>query len=75
MNTILERAVAILTKLPEAEQEAIGLRLLEDLETECAWNERFARTQDGLAELAWQASDRIARGEVFGYDPSNRSAA
>ena len=52
MNKMLEKAVAELAKLPEAEQEAYAARLLDELEIEHGWDERFAKTQD-LLSLLW----------------------
>jgi hypothetical protein len=74
MNRILERAIAELARLPEAEQEAYGVQLLEELESERGWDERFANSQDLLGEMARRARDEVARGDVLPCDPSNRSA-
>ncbi|MCC7167801.1 MAG: hypothetical protein IT565_09530 [Rhodospirillales bacterium] len=41
MNTILERAIAELAKLSDAEQEAYALQLLEVMEDEKGWDERW----------------------------------
>jgi hypothetical protein len=64
MNKMLERAFAEVAKLPEEEQEAIASRLLEELEIERGWDERFARSQDKLAEMARKAKEQHARGET-----------
>lgn len=74
MNKILERAIAELAKLPEEEQEAYGLQLLEELENERGWNERFAKSQDVLGAMAAEAREEAARGEALPYDPSDRPA-
>jgi len=74
MNKILERAIAQLAKLPEEEQEAYGLQLLEELESERGWDERFAKSQDLLGAMAAQAREDVARGDVLPYDPSDRPA-
>lgn len=72
MNTVLEIAIARLAALPDGEQEAYGLQLLEELENERGWNERFAKTQDLLGALAAQAMEDVARGDVLPFDPSDR---
>ena len=72
MNKILERAIAQLARLPEEEQEAYGVQLLEELENEHGWDERFAKSQDLLGKMAAQAREEIAQGDVLPYDPSDR---
>lgn len=74
MNKMLERAIAQLARLPEEEQEAYGLQLLDKLENERGWDERFAKSQDLLGAMAAQAREEVARGDVFPYDPSDRPA-
>lgn len=72
MHKMLERAIAQLARLPEKEQEAYGLQLLEELENERGWVDRFAKSQDVLGAMAAQAREEIARGDVLPYDPSDR---
>ena len=74
MHKMLERAFAEVAKLPEDRQEAIARRILEDVEAERGWDERFAKSQDKLWELAERAREEVARGDVLPYDPSNRHA-
>ena len=74
MNKMLERAIAQLAKLSEEEQEAYGLQLLEELENERGWDERFAKSQDVLGAMAAAAREEAARGEVLPYDPADRPA-
>lgn len=74
MNKILERAIAELAKLSDAEQEAYALQLLEVMEDEKGWDERFAKSQDRLAAMARQAREDAAKGETLPMDPSDRSA-
>lgn len=61
MNKILKRAIVQLASLPEEEQEAYGLQLLEELENERGWDERFAKSQDLLGAMAAQAREEVAR--------------
>ena len=74
MHKMLERAFAEVAKLPEDRQEAIARRILEDVEAERGWDERFAKSQDKLGELARRAREEVARGDVLPYDPSDRPA-
>lgn len=64
MNRMLARAVEEASRLPEDRQEALGHLLLEEMEAERGWEERFAATGDKLAELARRARERHARGET-----------
>ena len=72
MNKILERALAAIAKLPDEQQEAIGANILDDLETEKGWEERFASSQDRLAELSKRAGEHIAASDTLPFDPSDR---
>lgn len=72
MNKMLERALAEIEKLPEDEQEAIACVILDEIEAEKGWDERFARSQDRLADLARRAGDRITEGKTAPFDPSDR---
>jgi hypothetical protein len=55
MTQLLEKAFDEAAKLPESEQDAFALFMLEELDAERGWNEAFARSQDKLARLAAQA--------------------
>ena len=72
MNKLLEQAFAEASKLPEDQQEAIAGRILEEMEAERGWSERFARSQDKLAELSRRAGEHIACGTTLPFDPSDR---
>jgi hypothetical protein len=72
VNALLEKALAELGRLPEAAQETIARIILEEIEAERAWDERLARSQDQLGELARSARAEVERGEVLRYDPSKR---
>jgi hypothetical protein len=74
MNALLEKALAEVARLPEAEQEAIASLILDEIAAERDWDERFARTQDQLGDLVRSARAEVARGEVLPGDPSDRSA-
>jgi hypothetical protein len=72
MNTLLEKALAEVARLPEAEQEAIATLILDEIAAERGWDERFARTQDQLGDLVRSARAEVARGDVLSGDPSDR---
>lgn len=72
MNKLLEKAFAEAATLPDEDQEAFASQMLAQIEDERGWNERFASAPDKLAKLAQRARERIAKGEVLPYDPSNR---
>ncbi len=70
MNKLFERAITEVAKLPEERQEAIASTILDEIGTERGWDERFAQSQDQLAELSRKAGEHIARGTTLPYDPS-----
>ncbi len=72
MNTLLEKALAEVARLPEAEQEAIATLILDEIAAERGWDERFARTQDQLGDLMRSARAEVARGDVLSGDPLDR---
>jgi hypothetical protein len=64
MNKTLEHAIAELARLPEDEQEAIACLIIEEMAAERGFDERFAASENKLAELARKARDQHARGET-----------
>ncbi len=65
MNAMLEKAFDAVSRLPEAEQESIAGLILEEIEAERGWDERFAGSQDQLAEMVRRARAEVAAGDVF----------
>jgi hypothetical protein len=74
MNALLKKAFAAVTQLPESAQESIASLILDEIEAERGWDERFANSQDQLGELVRLAREEAGRGEVLPYDPSDRPA-
>ncbi|MSP88020.1 MAG: hypothetical protein EXQ92_04285 [Alphaproteobacteria bacterium] len=74
MNARLQKAFAELARLPEAEQDSIASLILDEIEAERGWDQRFAASQDQLAELVRRARDEAERGDVLPHDPSDRPA-
>lgn len=70
MNALLEKAMAAVSQLPEAEQEAIASLILDEIAANRGWDERFAKTQDQLSELVRAARAEAGRSEVRPLDPS-----
>jgi hypothetical protein len=70
MTKLLDAALAKVAQLPEDDQERIASLILEELESEAAWQERFRSSQTKLADLAAGARQEIARGEVRDEDPA-----
>ena len=64
MNKTLERAIAAVARLPDDAQETIACLILEEMEAERGWEERFARSEDKLAVLARRARAQHASGET-----------
>jgi len=64
MNKMLERAIAEVARLPEDEQETIACLIMEEVEADRGWDERFAKSESKLAEMARRAKAQHARGET-----------
>jgi hypothetical protein len=74
MNILLERAFAVAAQLPESAQESIARLILDEIEAERGWDDRFVNSQDQLGALVQRAREEAARDEVLAYDPSDRPA-
>jgi hypothetical protein len=64
MNKTLERAVAEAADLPDDAQETIANLILAEIQAERGWEQRFAGSENSLAELARRARTRHAQGET-----------
>lgn len=69
MGKVLQQALTELTKLPEAEQDAVGAWILAELESERRWDDLFARSPDLLAEMAAEAIREDEAGLTEPLDP------
>ena len=69
MTSRLEKALAEVAKLPEAEQDALAQWILEQLESDRLWDESFAGTQDVLAQWADEALAEHRAGKTRPLDP------
>ena len=68
MNALLDKAVAAISKLPEAEQEAIAREMLDRLEADARWEKLLAdpRSEAALSRIAAEAREEIARSPRLG---------
>lgn len=64
MTPLLEKVLSEVYKLSPEEQNAIAAVILEELEDERRWNEAFAKSQDGLAQLAHKVRADIKAGRI-----------
>ena len=72
MNKLLEKAFAEAAQLPDDEQATIASLILEEIEAERGWEERFDRSEDQIGELVRRARAEAGRDGVLPYDPSDR---
>lgn len=64
MTQLLQQAFAEVQKRPEDEQDFIAAIVMEELADESRWQEKFAKTQPQLAQLAAKARADIQAGRV-----------
>ena len=64
MNKLLEQAITKLSSLSDDKQETVASLIMEELAAQRGWDERFAKSEDKLAELARQAKARHADGDT-----------
>jgi hypothetical protein len=69
MTTLLEKAMAEASKLPEQEQEAFAAWILAELESEKKWDELFARPSAVLERMADEAIREHEAGLTEPLDP------
>jgi hypothetical protein len=75
MTKLLDKAFKKASKLPRKAQDALGARLLHELEIvedEARWDAAFARTQDQLGRWADEALAEIKAGKTTLLDFSRR---
>ena len=71
MTELLEKAVAEMKQLPEAEQDAIAALILSELESEERWNQAFSRSPKALSALAQEALAEFRAGKTVPLDPDS----
>ncbi|HEY0512032.1 MAG TPA: hypothetical protein VGH73_09015 [Thermoanaerobaculia bacterium] len=69
MTELLERAFAEAGRLPETEQNSLAQWLLSELESEKAWQKKFAASGDLLRKMAQEAIEEDRQGMTQELDP------
>ena len=69
MTELLEQALAELSKLPAAEQDAIASWLMEELASERRWEKLFSESHDALEGQADEALAQQRSGLTQELDP------
>ncbi|MFT3879840.1 MAG: hypothetical protein QM703_09290 [Gemmatales bacterium] len=64
MTKLLERAIAEANKLSSKDQDALASILLEEIEDDVTWEQKFERTQGQLSRLADKVRADIQKGRV-----------
>jgi hypothetical protein len=69
MTRLLKKAFEEASRLDEAEQEAVGQWLLDELASERRWDDVFKGSRDPLAKLADEARHEHRAGQTQSLDP------
>jgi len=64
MTKLLKQAFEEASKLTDVEQNALAKWVLEELESEKAWDRAFAASEDVLEKLANEALDEYQKGKT-----------
>jgi hypothetical protein len=64
MTRLMEKALAEISKLREADQDAIAAIILDEIADERRWDESFSRSQDELSKIAERVREDIRAGKV-----------
>jgi hypothetical protein len=70
MTELLKKAFDEASKLPQEQQDALASLLLEELRSDRAWAQSFARSQDALSQLADEADAEHQTKKSNRLDPS-----
>ncbi len=68
MTKLLKEAFELASRLPEAEQDALGAILLEEMADQKRWQQAFRRGEPKLAELAAEALEELRSGRSLPMD-------
>ena len=68
MTALLEKALEKAQGLPEQEQDAIATQILAAIESENAWQARFAAKRGILERMAEEAMQLDRKGETLDLD-------
>jgi hypothetical protein len=64
MSQLLQEAFAKAQSLSDAEQDALGQLILDELADEKRWAEQFARSQEQLSRVAERVRSEVRSGQV-----------
>jgi len=68
MTHLLEKAFKKVSKLPEDEQNVIAKWLLDELESEKAWEKSFSESEEILDHLVKETMDAYEKGKTNQLD-------
>jgi hypothetical protein len=68
MTGLLEKALKRIEALPEKEQDAIALQILDTIEDEDSWQRSFQGNRETFRALAEEAIEEHRRGETRPID-------
>jgi hypothetical protein len=71
LTRLLEKAIAELTKLPEAQQDSMAQWILDELEDEARWDQAFAGSLPQLEKLGRKALEDYRAGRTRELDPDD----
>ena len=69
MTQSLERAISVIKKLPDQEQDAIAAEKMAELESDRRWDNAFANSRVELDQLAEEALEEFRDGRTEPLDP------
>jgi len=69
LTTLLEKAIAELSKLPESQQDTMAQWILEELEDEARWDRAFAASLPQLEKLGKKALEDYRAGRTRELNP------
>jgi hypothetical protein len=71
MTELLAKAFTEAGRLPESDQDTLARWLLEEMESERMWQEKFAASADLLRSMAKEAIAEDEAGETEELDPDS----
>ncbi len=64
MTQLLQQAITELQKLPDSDQDAMAVLILEELADDAKWESAFAASQTELSRIANKVRDDIRQGRI-----------
>ena len=69
MTRLLEEVLRIVSRLPEAEQDALAAAILDELKADSRWDARLTESISRLSKLAEEAREEYRAGRTEPLDP------